>query len=115
MTSDPFDVVVVPFPFTDKPVVKRRPALVLSSRAFNDRHEQRVLAMITTAMHSAWPSDVALADWKGAGLTTPCLVRFKLFTLEASLIIASVGALLDEDRRTVAARLRDVLTPRTAP
>ena len=114
MTSEPFEVVVIPFPFTDKPVVKRRPALILSSRAFNDRHDQRVLAMITSARHSAWPSDVRLADWKDTGLTAPCLVRFKLFTLEASLIVARVGTLAEEDRRTVEKVLRDVLTPRTA-
>lgn len=32
---DPYNVVVVPFPFTDKAKQKPRPALVISSRAFN--------------------------------------------------------------------------------
>ena len=35
MTCDPLDVVAVPFPFTERPAVKRRPALVVSSAAFN--------------------------------------------------------------------------------
>ena len=33
-----FDVVVVPFPFVDSPTTKPRPALVLSTRAFNAAH-----------------------------------------------------------------------------
>ena len=36
MICDTWDAVSVPFPFTDSPQTKRRPALVLSSRAFND-------------------------------------------------------------------------------
>lgn len=36
MTFNAFDVVVVPFPFTDKATTKRRPALILSdAQAFN--------------------------------------------------------------------------------
>ena len=35
MTCDPLDVVAVPFPFTERPAVKRRPALAVSSAAFN--------------------------------------------------------------------------------
>lgn len=35
MTCEPFDVVVVPFPFTDRRAAKRRPALALSSAGFN--------------------------------------------------------------------------------
>ncbi|MGA2038389.1 MAG: type II toxin-antitoxin system PemK/MazF family toxin [Bryobacteraceae bacterium] len=46
MTCDVFDVVVVPFPFTDSPAAVRRPALVLSRPSFN-RHGYTVLAMIT--------------------------------------------------------------------
>jgi len=46
VTFDAFDVVVVPFLFTDRATTKRRPALVLSDRdAFNRRLDQLVLAM----------------------------------------------------------------------
>lgn len=59
MTFDALDVVVVPFPFTDRQTSKRRPALVVSSTDFNDAHEQSILAMITSVSVS-WPSDVAI-------------------------------------------------------
>lgn len=50
---DAGDVVVVPFPFSDRDAAKRRPALVCSGAEFNNRAKHLVLAMITTAALSA--------------------------------------------------------------
>ena len=63
MSFEPLDVVVVPFPFTDRRTAKRRPALVVSSASFNQAHEQSILAMITS-VGGDWPSDVVLQDWR---------------------------------------------------
>jgi len=49
MISDAGDVVVVPFPFSDLPIAKPRPALVISPAASNERGGTTLLAMITTA------------------------------------------------------------------
>ena len=100
MISDPLDVVVVPFPFTDRRAAKRRSALVVSSTAFNAAHPHSVLAMITSTT-SDWPSDVVVRDWKQTGLDVPCKVRLKLFTLDNDLIIRRVGALSRRDGNTV--------------
>jgi len=89
-------VVVVPFPFTDRPPSKRRPALVLSSRAFNAAG-YTVLAMMTTRHHAPWPNDTAVTDLSSAGLERPCVVRMKLFTLDNRLIEKNVGALAASD------------------
>ena len=63
MGCEAFDVVVVPFPFTDRAASKRRPALVLSdASAFNAATGQVVLAMITSAKHACWPLDVLIED-----------------------------------------------------
>ena len=52
MTCNAYDIVVVPFPFTDRSTSKRRPALVLSdAETFNNRVGQSVLARISNA---AW-------------------------------------------------------------
>lgn len=109
MGFDPFEVVVVPFPFTDKAASKRRPALVISSKSFNDNHDQLILAMITTAKSSRWHSDVILGDWKAARLTVPCKVRFKLFTLEGSKVIRRLGALSKADRAAVTGTIEEYL------
>lgn len=100
MIYEPFDVVVVPFPFTDRKASKRRPALVVSSDRFNQWHKQLVLAMITSTT-SEWPSDVAINAWEAANLTVPSKVRFKLFTLERAVIIRKLGVLSEADREPV--------------
>lgn len=102
-------MVVVPFPFVDRGVARRRPALVLSGEAFNADHPAVVLAMITAARASDWPSDVVLEDWRKAGLDVACRVRFKLFTLDLTLILGQRGSLSPRDRQRVAAALGTTL------
>jgi mRNA interferase MazF len=97
-TYGPGDVVVVPFPFTNRDTVKRRPALVCSPELFNKRTKHLVLAMITTAAHSSWSGDVAITDLRAAGLPAPSVVRWKLFTLAASFALDKTGALSKADR-----------------
>ena len=104
-----FSVVVVPFPFIDRAVARRRPALVVSSEAFHTRHPAVLLAMITTAQASDWPSDVMLRDWATAGLKAACRVRMKLFTLDLELILNQLGVLSAADEKRVGAALRATL------
>jgi mRNA interferase MazF len=107
--EDQWDVVIVPFPFSTQLGNKRRPALVLSKRAFN-QHGATVLAMITTAGHHPWQGDVHLTDLKAAGLNAPCLVRFKLFTLDNRLIIKKIGRLAAADQRQVSQQIQTYLS-----
>lgn len=102
MGFEPFDVVVVPFPFTDRQTSKRRPALVLSASAtFNNLSGHVVLAMITSARHSDWPLDVQIHDLDAAGLPNASVVRMKLFTLDARLVERCAGRLAGVDREAV--------------
>jgi mRNA-degrading endonuclease toxin of MazEF toxin-antitoxin module len=98
---DRFEVVVVSFPFIDTEERKPRPAVVLSHRAFNAGHGASVLAMITTAARSQWPSDVALTDLSAAGLRHRSFVRLKLFSLDNVLIARRIGSLAIADRGKV--------------
>ncbi len=105
MTFEPFDVVVVPFPFSDREATRRRPALVVSSPDFNATHDQSILAMITSAGGGDWPSDVTIRDWYEAGLSVPCKVRLKLFTLDDALVLRKTGALSERDAEAVRSSL----------
>ena len=80
----------------------------MSSVPFNEAHEQAILSMITSTT-AEWPSDVAIRDWREAGLNAPCKVRFKLFTLDCALILRRTGALSDRDGTAVKDGLRRFL------
>lgn len=83
-TFDRFDVVSVPFPYTDRPVRERRPALIVSLPVHEDRTGMLWVVMITSAQHRPWPGDVRLADHARVGLSIPSMIRTaKIATVEA--------------------------------
>ena len=106
-----FDVIVVPFPFTDKLYSKRRPALVISSEPkFNKPSGCTVCAMITSANQDPWPLDVPLSDLSAAGLAKACCVRMKLFTLDNSLILTQIGKLSFVDQKSTRLAFKKLLS-----
>ncbi|PWU19192.1 MAG: hypothetical protein C5B49_06155 [Bdellovibrio sp.] len=68
---DTFDVVEVPFPFSDFPKSKVRKALVLTPMSTNEPNGATTLMMITSGKNSAWIGDTALTKWNDAGLNKP--------------------------------------------
>jgi len=99
VTYNCYDVVKVPFPFTDHQTSKCRPALIISvAEPFNNLIEHSIMAMITSAKQSAWPLDTQITDLKSAGLPAKSLIRLKLFTLDHRLIINSLGHLSTRDQ-----------------
>lgn len=104
-----YEVVVVPFPFSDKKSTKRRPALVVSSEEYQAKLRHVVLAMITSSLNSEWFLDVEIEDLRKAGLKTPSKVRMKIFTLDDKLILKSIGRLEGKDLSAVRKSLAQVL------
>ncbi len=109
MICEAGDIVLVPFPFVDLPVARRRPAVVISNRLFNEAQHQSMLAMITTGRRSSWPSDTPLTDLAAAGLRTSCVMRLKLFTLENRRLERRLGALGRIDGAALRQALRGAL------
>lgn len=110
MICDRYEIVVVPFPFDEIPVRKRRPVVVLSGRAFNDKNGHSVVAMITTAKKTAWPSDVVINDLQSAGLVIPCVARMRLQSMPNDLIVRKLGVLGGLDRLQCERQLAEMLT-----
>ncbi len=109
MTYKQFDVVVVPFPFTDSSATKKRPALIVSdAAAFNRVTKKNVMAMITTASHSPWAKDIPITDLASAGLKAKSIIRMKLFTLDDALVLKKIGQLAASDRHSTKTTLRQL-------
>lgn len=116
MTFKTFDVVVVPFPFTDRNTTKRRPALILSNTPeFNLQVGHAVMAMITSAKNSDWPLDIEILNLDSAGLPSPSIIRMKLFTLDQNLIIRKAGKLDSADQAKTITSLRKLFPFEASP
>lgn len=68
MTSYEFgDVLLAPFPFTDQTTVKKRPAVVISSRAYDrDRLDLILMAITSQVRPSPGFGEVIIEAWKQA-------------------------------------------------
>jgi len=63
------DLVLVPFPFTDQSTTKRRPAVVVSSVAYQrERPDLIILAVTSQVRPGVGVGEVAVTKWKEAGL-----------------------------------------------
>lgn len=99
------DIVAAPYPYVEHPVVRRRPALVISTDLGPDGEIVWVL-MITSAANQRWPGDVVIEAAPGlSGLHAPSVVRTeKVATIEAESA-KRVGRLAGADLAAVHKRL----------
>jgi mRNA interferase MazF len=88
--------------------------LVLSARTFNQRNGHTLLAMITTAARTRWPSDYPIRELPPTGLRVACVVRWKLFTLDNRALQRRVGRLGERDRQDCRAALAVIFDDRQA-
>jgi len=66
-----WDLILVPFPFTDLSSVKRRPAVIVSPDSYN-QNKDVIIAYVTSQLTIASRlGDYKLQKWKEAGLPKP--------------------------------------------
>ncbi len=96
------NVVIVPFPFQDKPGEKIRPAVVVQSDTENRRLANTILAMITGNLDDAGQPTTVLVDPRtpdgaGSGLKGPSLVKcYNLAAVRQRRILQVIGHLSGE-------------------
>ena len=90
MTSFEFgEVVLVPFPFTDQTTSKRRPAVVISSDAYNaERRDLIILALTSRVPEPLGIGEAPVEARREAGLLKPSVMKPVIATLEQSLVRA---------------------------
>jgi mRNA interferase MazF len=91
----PGQVVLIPFPFTDLTTIKKRPALVISSSAFNRSHDDLIVVAITSKNpFTPQPDEYLLPadEQQAAQLPKPSKVRSgKIVSLDKRLVRKSLG------------------------
>lgn len=87
------DLVIVPFPFTDLTIKKRRPACVLLTHG-----QDVVLAFITTKLFYEPNISVKLNPSKQNGLKRDSIIRIdKIATLDAALVVGLLEEITNEN------------------
>ena len=111
MTNYKFgNIVLVPFPFTDQSTTKRRPAVIVSSNAYNQNRPDIVIMAVTSQIHgSGYFGDVRIQKWQQAGLLKPSVIKPILTTVEKSLVIKKLGTIADNDIAALSEGLQSIL------
>ena len=92
-------VVLVPYPFTNQTASKKRPAVVVSNRAYNESRPDLVVMAITSQFRpSPGIGETSVAQWQAGGLLKPSVIKPVFATLELRLVLRQLGTLEADDR-----------------
>ena len=104
------DIILVPFPFTDQSTSKKRPAVVISSKAYNiERPDLIIMAVTSQIKPASIIGEVIIQDWQAAGLLKPSAIKPVITTIEKPLIIKTMGQLKEDDQKALKASVRKIL------
>ena len=104
------DIILVPFPFTDQSTTKKRPAVVISSAAYHrERPDYIIMAVTSRTRPPLMPGDVAVSDWKAAGLLKSSTIKPVITTIERRLVLRRLGCLNNKDQSALRRALSEIL------
>ena len=111
MTSYRFgDIVLVPFPFTDQTTTKKRPAIVVSSEAYQGKKLDLILMAVTSQSKPTLAfGEMRVAEWQKAGLLKPSVIKPVLTTVEKGLVVNKIGRMEEQDRKDLRNSIQDIL------
>ena len=87
------DIVLIPIPFTDLTSQKRRPAVIISTAAYNEKNEDVVVVALTS---NAEPKNFSVIltsdDLEDGNLKVTSMIRVdKNYTLNKSIVLKTFG------------------------
>lgn len=106
-------IVLLPFPFTDFSSFKQRPALVISSSAFNRSSSDVIVIAITSHIPETLERrDFVLSksEQEKSGLLKHSLVKVgKIITIDKRLIRKTLGQLSEKTLKIILSRIEKII------
>jgi mRNA interferase MazF len=103
------DIVLVNFGFSEGVGFKKRPALAISSEAYNTNRQEVIILAITSNVDRLLVGDTKISQWKEAGLLYPSLVAGIVRTVKADMIFRKIGEVLKDDLNKVEENIRKMI------
>jgi len=96
-TYKKWDIILVPFPFTNLKTTKKRPVLIISPDKYNEKFNI-VIAFITSKLDLEYRlGDYKIQEWEKSNLPKPSMIRMKFATIDKSIILKKIGRLSEKD------------------
>ena len=99
---------LVGFVFSDETGEKRRPAVIVSSDAYQISRQEAIIVAITSRVERRLMGDHLIVEWQGAGLLFPSVATGIVRTVKQSMIAKKLGTMPQSDMRAVESNLRDI-------
>jgi mRNA interferase MazF len=107
---DKDEVVLVPFPFSDQTVQKKRPAVVISSNSYNRVSHDIIIMAVTSKIDKTFGiGERAIDNWEAAGLLKPSVIKPAISTIERTLVFKKLGRLSKKDSASVKEALQEII------
>ena len=92
------DILLVPFPFTNQTLNKKRPAVIISSNVYNQEKIDLIIMAITSQISPSLSfGEMQITDFSAAGLIKPSVIKPVISTIEKCLVIRILGQLQNRD------------------
>lgn len=99
-----------PFLLATRLLLKKRPAVLISSDAYNNISSDIVIMAITSQTEKTIGiGECLIADWQNAGLLKPSAVKPAISTIEQTLVSKKLGKLSLQDSISMDAALKELL------
>ncbi|MEQ9308269.1 MAG: type II toxin-antitoxin system PemK/MazF family toxin [Balneolaceae bacterium] len=106
-TYKKWDIVLLPFPYTDLSSSKRRPTVVISPESYNSGLDIMLLFLTSNLNTDRKEGDYELVQWQEAGLPKPSKTRMKIMTLDKDFVIKKIGEIQSLDKAALKQTLQN--------
>jgi len=103
------DIILVGFVFSDESGEKRRPAVVVSSDAYQRSRQEAIIAAITSSAEHHLVGDHLIVEWEKAGLLFPSVATGIIRTVKHNMMAKKLGTMPKPDMQAIEDNLRDIL------